>query len=469
MSVVLCFQADSPMHAEVTSTHLPNAALNACRMCKLKAKSIEDRRSLHYIQAFIGHNTQGEVTRPSPRSWQETQTGAKYLWRISKTDSKTVVDNMITDLGIKDNINKQAMDIVREGKDQNMINKIRRLDNEDDQGKLFSPILRLIGFDGCQDTPVEILHVFLLGVVKYVTGDFMRGLKAHHLERLMASWEAFNTNSLNIESINPLNMAKHHGSFLGKHFRIVLQAAPFVFYQFMTDEQRLLWISLCQLSTYVFQTRIDDMNVYLQELKNSIDKFMWHITKMTCQWVNKPKLHMLLHLPESIKRFGPATLYATEKFESFNGILRNASIHSNRHSPGRDISITFANEKCLRHIVSGALHWNHRTNGRFRADAQVVDVFRNNPPIQKSLGYNHLLIAPQEQQQPSVVPTSLPKEQRESVPDVLKRNLGHHQLRQIHQLKLFQHDVVKKNYFVLVWIVLLETIVLFNQLTMPLN
>ncbi|KAA1111013.1 hypothetical protein PGT21_035677 [Puccinia graminis f. sp. tritici] len=169
MSVVLCFQGDSPMHAEVTCTHMPNASLNSCRMCKLKAASIEDRRSLQYIQHFIGRDTQGHVCRPSPRTWKETKTTAKYLWRLSKTEPKTVVDRMITDLGVKDNINKQAMDIMREGNDQQLIEKIRSLDNEDDQDQLFSPIMRLKGFDGCKDTPVEILHVFLLGVVKYLT------------------------------------------------------------------------------------------------------------------------------------------------------------------------------------------------------------------------------------------------------------------------------------------------------------
>ncbi|EFP84407.2 uncharacterized protein PGTG_10127 [Puccinia graminis f. sp. tritici CRL 75-36-700-3] len=156
---------------------------------------------------------------------------------------------MITDLGVKDNINKQAMENMREGKDQIMIDKIKRLDTEDDRDQLFSPIMRLKGFDGCLDTPVEILHVFLLGVVKYLTGDFMKGLKACHLERLMASWESFNKNSLNIDIINSVNMAKHHDSFLGKHFRIILQAAPFVFYQFMTEEQRQLWVSMFQDKT----------------------------------------------------------------------------------------------------------------------------------------------------------------------------------------------------------------------------
>jgi hypothetical protein len=52
---------------------------------------------------------------------------------------------MITDLGVKDNINKQAMDIMREGTDQQLIEKIKRLDTEDDQDQLFSPIMRLKG------------------------------------------------------------------------------------------------------------------------------------------------------------------------------------------------------------------------------------------------------------------------------------------------------------------------------------
>ncbi|KNZ46491.1 hypothetical protein VP01_7219g2, partial [Puccinia sorghi] len=41
--------------------------------------------------------------------------------------------------------------------------------------------------------------------------------------------------------------------------------------------------------------------------------------------VEKPKFHMLVHFPHSIRIFGPESLFATEKFESFNSVLRKSS------------------------------------------------------------------------------------------------------------------------------------------------
>jgi hypothetical protein len=102
------------------------------------------------------------------------------------------------------------------------------------------------------------------------------------------------------------------------------------------------------------------MDAYISELKNHIDIFLKEIIQDSAQWVNKPKFHILLHLPEAILRFGPASLFATEKFESYNGILRNASIHSNRHSPGQDIAVTFSNYHNFRQIISGGFFFDKK-------------------------------------------------------------------------------------------------------------
>ncbi|CAH7685884.1 expressed protein [Phakopsora pachyrhizi] len=43
LPVVLLFMADSPMHAEITSTMSPNISLQPCRICNLKADKKKKR------------------------------------------------------------------------------------------------------------------------------------------------------------------------------------------------------------------------------------------------------------------------------------------------------------------------------------------------------------------------------------------------------------------------------------------
>jgi hypothetical protein len=52
-SVVLCFLADSPMHAEVTNTPNPGQSNHPCRMCTLSVEKKSMMKSVPYIQHFI--------------------------------------------------------------------------------------------------------------------------------------------------------------------------------------------------------------------------------------------------------------------------------------------------------------------------------------------------------------------------------------------------------------------------------
>lgn len=78
------------------------------------------------------------------------------------------------------------------------------------------------------------------------------------------------------------------------------------------------------------------------------------MTEWTPRWFNKPKFHIILHLVPHIRRFGPASLFATEAFESFNAVIRAKSVHSNHHAPSRDIARAFAHGNRIRHMLSGA-------------------------------------------------------------------------------------------------------------------
>ena len=88
-------------------------------------------------------------------------------------------------------------------------------------------------------------------------------------------------------------------------------------------------------------------------IQSHIDYFLNCVANWTPRWFNKPKFHIILHLVEHIRRFGPSLLFATETFESYNVLIRSLSVHSNWQAPSRDIAIGFANISRIRHLSSG--------------------------------------------------------------------------------------------------------------------
>lgn len=88
-------------------------------------------------------------------------------------------------------------------------------------------------------------------------------------------------------------------------------------------------------------------------LKAAINHFYACVLAWSPLWFNKPKFHILIHILEHILHFGPAVLFATENFESYNAVIRGWSIHSNRQAPSRDIAHQAAEASCIRHLMSG--------------------------------------------------------------------------------------------------------------------
>jgi hypothetical protein len=59
MSMVLRVLGDSPMHAEITNTPLPGAALNPCRICHLGVSSRAQKSEADFIYQFLGMDAHG--------------------------------------------------------------------------------------------------------------------------------------------------------------------------------------------------------------------------------------------------------------------------------------------------------------------------------------------------------------------------------------------------------------------------
>ncbi|KAA1110414.1 hypothetical protein PGT21_020875 [Puccinia graminis f. sp. tritici] len=384
-STVLCFLADSPMHAEITSTPNPGASNNPCRICHLSVKLKRLKRTRTYIRKFSQRGPLGSAVAGRPRSWAESRRRCHELFGIATTKSMNQFTIKGKEFGLKDTILTRLL--TESTSDAVLRTKMASLAVTEPK-RLYNPFLELLGFDGVLDTPVELLHVFLLGVVKYLARDLVAGVTGIDEEHLIGRLRSFSCVSLNIDSFKPRYLIKHIKSLVGRDFKILLQSAPFAFAHLMSEEQRSIWLSLCKMAPFIFQTKINHLDTYLENLKLHINIFLHNMIKSSAQWVNKPKLHMLLHLPDSIRRFGPASLFSTEKFESYNGVLRNASVHSNKLAPGRDLATSFDNFACIRSALGGGQIWNH-VKGTTRAVSDLVgSVFRENTSIQRAMGYN---------------------------------------------------------------------------------
>lgn len=218
----------------------------------------------------------------------------------------------------------------------------------------------------------------------------MEKCSAKEKEEIWGRWRSFNTAGLNIPPIQPRYMTTHFLSLTGKEFRVVLQAAPFVFFpcSSLTPQERNTWKALSHLTPYVFHTEIIDMVSYLKELNTLIKIFLHSILQLTAQWCNKPKFHMLIHLCKAINWLGPACLLATENFEGYNGNTRHSSIRSNHLSPSKDIANLFNNHRLMRSVTASCLNYDTQLHTYVRASSKVTELFKTNILFQKALGFN---------------------------------------------------------------------------------
>lgn len=395
---ILCHMGDSPMHAEISNTTNPSGTLTPCRICNLTVESRAEKQTETYVQQFVGIGPDWKPACLPLRNWAQTRDQTKRLWELTRhPKSIRQFDDLSKSYGTRDSLNlpfaKEAQQLYRSNKSKPKEDQmsqqeiIRHCESLEDQfgEHMFNPFLRLAAFDGHVDTPVESLHVVLLGVTKYMYRDVISKLSPAELVTITGRWQSFEIDGLNCAPIQPRNMVHYANSLLGKDFRVVLQAAPFVFFEFLPDDYRHCWIALVHLASYIFQTRIFNKEEYLSDLKIVVARFLNRLVALTAQWTNKPKFHMLTHLPHSVDRFGPPPLFLTDKMEAQNGPTRAASVKSNHHAPGKDISNSFNNERLVRLLCSGSSFFDSKLGTRTTASKLFRELFQEKE-IRHSLG-----------------------------------------------------------------------------------
>jgi hypothetical protein len=121
----------------------------------------------------------------------------------------------------------------------------------------------LLGVDIHRDTPTEILHTVLLGVVKYFWAQSYFVIeKSKEVPVFQSRLASVNLAGLDLPKLSASYMCQHHGSLIGKHFKALVQVMAFISYDLLPPDVFNVWLLLGRLTSLLWYTEIDNVDSY---------------------------------------------------------------------------------------------------------------------------------------------------------------------------------------------------------------
>ncbi|KAJ7795671.1 hypothetical protein B0H14DRAFT_3114648 [Mycena olivaceomarginata] len=218
----------------------------------------------------------------------------------------------------------------------------------DNRDKLYSPFLTMKGFDPAVDTPIEILHTILLGIIKYIWHVTHSPWSAEAKQTYATRLQSTNTDGLSIHAIRSAYIMQYAGSLIGRQFKTIAQTNIFHLRGLVSDDQFMAWRASGELAALMWVTEIRDLAEYRQDLKVAVANVLDAFTTIDpSKIITKIKYHL----------FGPLI-----------GLCFG----------GRDIAIQLADQEGLKHRLTG---------GFWPSGSGVRDFLSKHPILQKLVGW----------------------------------------------------------------------------------
>ncbi|KAG1908795.1 uncharacterized protein F5891DRAFT_1124416 [Suillus fuscotomentosus] len=192
-----------------------------------------------------------------------------FMFEIAlKSGASEKIKNSVSSTGIRDSTSSSILNVLVElgkklrkcaaGTQAMPEAEVTALDDA------INPLLGMEGLDIHMDTPTEILHTILLGIVKYFWGQTVFLLdKAKLMGIFQVHLESVDKDGLNAPCLNADYVCHYKGSLIGKHFKSLAQVMLFLIYDLVPSIVLNAWTVIGELVVLVWHTKIVDTEAYL--------------------------------------------------------------------------------------------------------------------------------------------------------------------------------------------------------------
>ncbi|KAL5460040.1 hypothetical protein EMCRGX_G033453 [Ephydatia muelleri] len=217
----------------------------------------------------------------------------------------------------------------------------------------------------------------LLGLAKYMLKQFMPQLTNRMKEEVLARVNAFPHSGLRSKMFG--NVCHYYNSFVERDLKGWSQMYVFISSPYLSSDDRKVLLSFSK----VF--RIAHCNYFSTMSGNH---FVINVKHTMPELLNKPKVHLILHLVDCMVNLGPCSAFSAERCESFNATVRAQNIFSNRLAPSQDICNHFAVQQHLRYTCACDGDDNIQCGGGLKTlySSPMVQHFFNNVTMRELYG-----------------------------------------------------------------------------------
>lgn len=136
---------------------------------------------------------------------------------------------------------------------------------------------------------MEILHVVLLGFVKYFWRDLVQNQLKNKDEKknlLATRLSSFDVSGLGISPLAGHTLVQYSGSLTGRDFRAIAQAAPFVAYDLVSKECLDTWVALSKLIPLIWQPEIANIESHIVRVPNPVSQPLLKLSTLSTAAIN---------------------------------------------------------------------------------------------------------------------------------------------------------------------------------------